>query len=258
MRRAPVPRLAHAAGPSKIDSLCRSIASTSLRGNGPELNKQATSTYSAILASLSDSLDSTEPSQRPPRSAAPRRNTREDLEAAWATRPVYGDPNWPATPYTGRSVALTPANDVNRAFQQLSSLLARNSVRRELKLGDRYEKPNRERNRKKSERHRRRFADMVRRKVQLVSVSCAGDYSDFMLTLCFVYLLGLGHQESRRIVPRLYLAVLSKSKTQSMCMWLKNIRAGRYSSASRSIRLNLGPRWVGEQGWVVNMKVAGS
>ena len=48
--------------------------------------------------------------------------------------------------------------------------LRRNNVRRELKLTERYEKPNQMRRRKRSERHRRRFADMIRKKVQLVRV----------------------------------------------------------------------------------------
>ena len=47
----------------------------------------------------------------------------------------------------------------------------RNNVRRELKLNERYEKPNQMRRRKRSERHRRRFADMVRKKVQLVRIT---------------------------------------------------------------------------------------
>lgn len=47
--------------------------------------------------------------------------------------------------------------------------MSRNKVVQELKMGERYEKPNQERRRKMSERHRRRFADMIRQKVRLVS-----------------------------------------------------------------------------------------
>lgn len=158
-------RLSPVAGPS---NLCRSYASTPSRSANPELDKKATSTYSAILASLTDSLEKNAPNARSTRRTEVGRDGLEDLEAAWANRPIYGDPSWPAKPYSGRSVAVI-GGDVNRAFMQLNQVLSRNNVRRELKLGDRYEKPNRERNRKKSERHRRRFADMVRRKVQLVS-----------------------------------------------------------------------------------------
>lgn len=168
--RASLPRSATAsfAGPSNINSLCRSFASTSLHRSEAKSDSKGESTYSAILASLTDSLDK---SGRSGRLADGSYNTPEDLEAEWATRPIYGDPNWPATPYSGRSVNVNASGDVNRAFIQLTNILGRNSVRRELKLGERFEKPNRERNRKKSERHRRRFADMVRRKVQLVSLS---------------------------------------------------------------------------------------
>lgn len=92
----------------------------------------------------------------------------EDLESDWSQRAVYGEPSWPATPFSGRSIRVTPQADPARAYGQLSVLLRRNNVRQELRLQQRYEKPNEERRRKKSERHRRRFADMVRRKVQLV------------------------------------------------------------------------------------------
>jgi len=60
-------------------------------------------------------------------------------------------------------------NDVEKAYRQMSNILKRNNMRYELKLGERYEKPNQMRRRKRSERHRRRFRDMVRSKVQLVS-----------------------------------------------------------------------------------------
>lgn len=46
-----------------------------------------------------------------------------------------------------------------------------NKVMLELRRGSRYEKPNQMRKRKASEAHRRRFADMIRQKVKLVSSS---------------------------------------------------------------------------------------
>jgi ribosomal protein S21 len=61
----------------------------------------------------------------------------------------------------GRNVAV--------GYKILMATLNRNAVRRELKLTERYEKPNQMRVRKKSERHRRRFAEMIREKVKLVS-----------------------------------------------------------------------------------------
>lgn len=150
--------------------MSRTLASTSLRyqevsAERPQPVAPEKSTYKAILASLTDSLQQ----KRGPRSSGSSYNEAEDNEAQWETRPVFGEASWPATPYSGRSILVGSDNDVNRAYSSLSSLMARNQVRRELKLTERFEKPNRERNRKKSERHRRRFADMVRKKVQLVS-----------------------------------------------------------------------------------------
>lgn len=170
-----------AAGPStptKVDlnTLCRTFASTSVQSADskspfpkPSSTASAASTYTAILDSLADSYEkTTRGSSRLSRPADGRRGYVEDLEAEWASRAVYGESSWPATPFSGRSIRITPQADASRAYGQLSTLLNRNNVKQELRLQQRYEKPNEERRRKKSERHRRRFADMVRRKVQLV------------------------------------------------------------------------------------------
>lgn len=169
------------AGPSSsaastdISMLCRTFASTSLTqaDNKPSSStltgKSAASTYTAILDSLQDSYEkSTRGTGRFSRPSDGRRGYVEDLEADWASRAVYGEQSWPASPFSGRSIRVTPQADPARAYAQLAVLLRRNNIRQELRLQDRYEKPNEERRRKKSERHRRRFADMVRRKVQLV------------------------------------------------------------------------------------------
>lgn len=172
------------AGPSTpsidISMLCRSFASTSLvsadsrssfgKSNSSASSASAASTYTAILDSLTDSYEKTTRggSGRLSRPSDGRRGYVEDLEAEWASRAVYGEQSWPATPFSGRSIRVTPQADPSRAYAQLSVLLRRNNVRQELRLQQRYEKPNEERRRKKSERHRRRFADMVRKKVQLV------------------------------------------------------------------------------------------
>jgi small subunit ribosomal protein MRP21 len=92
----------------------------------------------------------------------------EELEAEWANRPLLGTP--PAKPHTGRTVQIDQAGrNVAVGYKILMATLNRNAVRRELKLTERYEKPNQMRVRKKSERHRRRFAEMIREKVKLVS-----------------------------------------------------------------------------------------
>ncbi|WFD20968.1 hypothetical protein MCAP1_003223 [Malassezia caprae] len=93
----------------------------------------------------------------------------EQLDREFRERPTYGLAT-PGTPTTGRSVSVSNTYNGTSAtlYRQLSQLLARNHVRRELKLVERYEKPNQMRRRKRSERHRRRFADMIRKKVQLI------------------------------------------------------------------------------------------
>lgn len=93
----------------------------------------------------------------------------EQAEADFRDRPTFGLPQ-PVTPRTGRTVVMMGSQNGSTAtlYRQLNAVLARNQVRRELRLGERYEKPNEKRRRKRSERHRRRFRDMVRKKIQLV------------------------------------------------------------------------------------------
>lgn len=93
----------------------------------------------------------------------------EQLDMDFRERPTFGLSK-PSTPITGRSVSMPNAYNNTSAtlYRQISQILNRNNVRRELRLNDRYEKPNQKRRRKRSERHRRRFADMIRKKLQLV------------------------------------------------------------------------------------------
>ncbi|KAG9105035.1 hypothetical protein FRC06_000008 [Ceratobasidium sp. 370] len=77
----------------------------------------------------------------------------------------------PGNVYTGRSVLVTEKTgfDLAAAYRRLHVILSRNRVRSELFLQRRYEKPSDRERRLKSERHRRRFAAWIRKKVQLVS-----------------------------------------------------------------------------------------
>lgn len=99
------------------------------------------------------------------------RNAIDELEREFRERATLGFSE-PAKPTSGRSFAASPtmANKTPAAvlYRNLMATLRRNNVRYELRLGERYEKPNQMRRRKRSERHRRRFADMIRKKVQLV------------------------------------------------------------------------------------------
>jgi ribosomal protein S21 len=93
----------------------------------------------------------------------------DKFEDAWRYR-YLGGPARPRKPRDGRVFEVRSNVDVGSAYSRLMSLLAKNNVRRELRLEENYEKPNQKRRRLKSERHRRRFAAAVREKVQLVSV----------------------------------------------------------------------------------------
>lgn len=67
----------------------------------------------------------------------------------------------------GRSLPVTRDND-EQVFMQLNGILMRSGIRRERRLKARYEKPNVQRRRLKSERFRRFFANQVAEKVALV------------------------------------------------------------------------------------------
>jgi ribosomal protein S21 len=100
--------------------------------------------------------------------AARKLSEFEQMEDTWRKRKTYG-PDRPALPSDGRSIAVSSGGDFARAMTNLNSIFRVNNIRTELRLGERYEKPNQKRRRLASERHRRRFAHMVREKVQLVS-----------------------------------------------------------------------------------------
>lgn len=143
---------------------------------------------SELWNSVIDAIDSDyRKSERPksehkrgsPEARAAEREAR--FEQKWQNRVVFGANLPGGTPSAGRTVEVssdhgrhgsaTEGEDVARAYAMMMGTLRRNNIRRELNLTQRYEKPNQERRRKRSERHRRRFADLVRKKVQLVSVS---------------------------------------------------------------------------------------
>ncbi|KAJ3779340.1 hypothetical protein FB446DRAFT_710534 [Lentinula raphanica] len=71
-------------------------------------------------------------------------------------------------PYAGRSVKIVDG-DLADGFRRLDTILARNKVRKQLKLAERHEKKGPKRRRLESERWRRLFAQEVRKNVQLVT-----------------------------------------------------------------------------------------
>lgn len=120
----------------KLSSAQADIASSFLRDNLPGLN-----------GANSSSLDApTTP------------------EGWW--RETYGSRTWskPGNQYTGRSISVPSKSSdagVAMAIRRLNGVLMRNRVKRELKLGEYYEKPSERRKRLAVERHRRRFQDLV-------------------------------------------------------------------------------------------------
>lgn len=62
--------------------------------------------------------------------------------------------------YSGRSVVSRDGN-FSLAYRRLSGIMSRNRIRKELRLGEHHEKGSERRRRLKSERHRRRFAELV-------------------------------------------------------------------------------------------------
>ncbi|CAL1704790.1 unnamed protein product [Somion occarium] len=75
----------------------------------------------------------------------------------------------PPGPYAGRSVAVSGGKPFGSAYVELQQILRRNLVSYELRLAERHEKKGYKRRRLASDRHRRRFAHEVRKKVQLVN-----------------------------------------------------------------------------------------
>jgi hypothetical protein len=73
----------------------------------------------------------------------------------------------PPTSFLNRPVS---ASDVERSYRKLSSWLNAAGLRKEIYLNKRYEKPFLKRRRLRSERHRRRFAIEVQRRVQIINV----------------------------------------------------------------------------------------
>jgi ribosomal protein S21 len=62
--------------------------------------------------------------------------------------------------YSGRSIEAREGNFIG-AYRRLSGILSRNRVRKELRLNEYHEKGSEMKRRLKSERHRRRFQDLV-------------------------------------------------------------------------------------------------
>ena len=142
----------------------------------PRLFARASSSSSSATTPLMEALGKVMYTDVSPDAARAASSDEARAEAHFAARPLRGMPVPPSPTTEGRKHTFsTPDRGVQVTgsvavlYKQLTATLNKNQVRRELALGERYEKPNQERRRKRSERHRRRFKDLVRQKVQLVS-----------------------------------------------------------------------------------------
>jgi ribosomal protein S21 len=70
-------------------------------------------------------------------------------------------PPQPGNQYSGRSIAVGRGGDVAGAFRKLSVRLSRTGLKADVRRSEYHEKPSEKKRRLASERHRRRFQEMV-------------------------------------------------------------------------------------------------
>ncbi|MBW0492049.1 hypothetical protein O181_031764 [Austropuccinia psidii MF-1] len=113
-----------------------------------------------------------------------RRNEKATLDQIWNIASQlriqsHSGPLTPASSRVVRTVRAPPssfltrpvlASDVERSYKRLQGLLNASGLRKEIYLNKRYEKPFLMRRRLRSERHRRKFAIEVQRRVQIINV----------------------------------------------------------------------------------------
>ncbi|KAL1916885.1 mitochondrial 37S ribosomal protein bS21m [Calcarisporiella thermophila] len=112
-------------------------------------------TFGDILANVADSA------RRP---AAPK---RIDEHQWWEAAAQDSASTRKKGPYQGRSVEVYHEN-VLGSYGYLNAVLNRNNIRREVRANLYYEKPAQARRRLRQERNRKRFQDLVRKKVALI------------------------------------------------------------------------------------------
>ncbi|WVQ72700.1 ribosomal protein S21 [Cryptococcus sp. DSM 104548] len=72
----------------------------------------------------------------------------------------------PTKYFSGRSIPLIRGGDFMQGYRRLQSVVRSGNMKKEARLNEFHEKPSVRRRRLRSERHRRRFKEMVRTKVQ--------------------------------------------------------------------------------------------
>jgi ribosomal protein S21 len=104
----------------------------------------------------------------------------QDPDNWWTARPIGSLSSTlnklPGNQFTGRSIPVKGGRGFTQAYRQLMGVLSRTGVRNDVRNSEYFEKPHVMRNRKKSERHRRRFQEMVR--ISIIWVWVNADYTD--------------------------------------------------------------------------------
>ncbi|KAE8234847.1 hypothetical protein CF326_g95 [Tilletia indica] len=184
LRSAVAPSVVGSTGSRSISHACMRVARPSTSTLRPSLTAHAKPPVSTLLQHRLASSSAPHFRQGQPASSSSSQSNgsgtivasehlNATLDKEFRLRRSHGM-LFPGEPTTGRSIAVQ-SGDVGRAYRTVMSILRKDDIRGELRRGERYEKPNQERRRKRSERHRRRFADLVRKKVQLVMALRARD-----------------------------------------------------------------------------------
>ena len=87
--------------------------------------------------------------------------SESDPDGWWKRSVTSGSRGEPGDQYSGRSIAVQGRRDLTTCIRMVNSLLQRTGVKRDVRQGEFYERPGLTRQRKSSERHRRRFQEMV-------------------------------------------------------------------------------------------------
>ncbi|WVO14430.1 ribosomal protein S21 [Cryptococcus depauperatus] len=96
-------------------------------------------------------------------------SSSDPLSESWwiALTRKDSDSQYPSKFYSGRSLeVLRGSNAFLTTYKRLQGVMRNGNMKKEAKLNEFYEKPSVKRRRLRSERHRRRFKEMVRSKVQ--------------------------------------------------------------------------------------------
>ncbi|WOO78405.1 uncharacterized protein LOC62_02G001952 [Vanrija pseudolonga] len=93
-----------------------------------------------------------------------------NADAWWRASSLSAGRGFPGTRYSGRSIGMRSPAQYNTTYNALGSRLRRANVRKEFKLFEYHETGAKRRVRLGSERHRRRFKEMIRERVQQVQM----------------------------------------------------------------------------------------